>query len=252
MNYKYLLIVFFWVSAFFFFSGCLEDPARNAQLASGEEAAPGETKPAQKPAEKPAAKAEQPATKKQEAEPEEDFSDLKIEDEDVLSTAAIEKIINTRKVRGDVKPVGPDKLKKVAEAKLAGWTRADLQDHTMTEDNGVVVTMATWTLKRGGQTIEVMLTDLNNDRASLITSWKLHNQDLTVSSPDGFQKVFKPNKDVIGFESVTNGDNLAVVSVLVANRFTLMISGKGFKKTDELKTYLKAMDLSDLISLASK
>jgi hypothetical protein len=147
--------------------------------------------------------------------------------------------------QGAAKPVDFEQLKAFAP-EVGGWTRSNLKGQQM--NMPFAMSNAEANYAKGESSIELQITDsaLNQLIFAPFTMFLAAGYD--ERSDDGYKKAIKVGGQP-GFESWEKGNKQGEITVVVANRFLIVATGRDVESVEPVRKLVEAIDLAKMAAL---
>jgi hypothetical protein len=181
------------------------------------------------------------------------LEDVDLDQNDTVSDTPIRHLIQVRKQRGDTSVLSIAALKELLPTQWQGFgVVGDVEGETVNlEDMGVKLSTIKLILTRGGQRLEVKLTDLNCFPSKLVAVWKVGKREVHFNSRSERNHTWRLGESAAGFERLRPLEGKATIDILVGNRFEITLDGTGFSETETLKKLVEAFNLDKMRQLGA-
>jgi hypothetical protein len=147
---------------------------------------------------------------------------------------------------GKVETLAPDRIKSFLSDSFAGWKRSAVSAERSGAMGFQISTAQASYADASGNTLKVEITDMGLAKGVMaIASWASVEKDSITEN--GFEKTYKKGKEMI-HEQWDTRTGSGEYSTILANRFTVKISGKA-ANIDALKKAADSLDLAGLAAL---
>jgi len=181
------------------------------------------------------------------------LDDVDLDQSDTISDAPIRELIQRRTQRGDTSVLTIEGLKELLPTNWQGFTAGEINGESVNlADMNVKLSTLKLIITRGGQRVEVKITDLNSFPNKLVAVWKVGRREVHFNSRSERNHSWRLGENVSGFERLRPQEGKATVNVLVGNRFEISLDGTGFSDTESLKKLVEAFNLDKMRQLGNR